>query len=192
MANIPKPYPFQRGKIFDVNIIQSVDVFNFIRALGKFKYFYRPVEKAMSKNLLLVQTRSQNNMTKMNTTLSGWMRNQFGRVIMRPTPDSLLGRVFTTAWYSYMVHEGLGPHASGGKWVEGKGITPDDVYKLQIERLKFKKTKIKGPRPFMKNAVDESINEIRNNVYAAVSDAIRRVYKQYDRPKVRKPKGMGV
>lgn len=178
MATIPKPITAVKGKIFDVRIIQSMDVIKFIKSLGTSKYMYKLMEKGMAKALLICQAQSQKNITSMKAVLSGWMRNKFEKAMVRPNPDILEGYLANTSWYAYMVHEGVGPHAQppDPKWINPKGLTPDDIIELQKKRLAIKKTRIKQDRPFMARAFEEKKEEMIREISDGATKGIQKVF----------------
>lgn len=173
------PITAKRGKIFEIQMIQSPDVKQFFKNL-KSRYMLKSIEMSISKSLNMCQNQAQKNITSMKAVLSGFMRNKWDKAMSRINPNEITGYLWNRSWYAFMVHEGLGPHAipPNPKWIDpNRNLTPSNIIELQKKRLAARKWKSKkGPRPFLRKAVDDKLSDIRKTVVEGINTGIYRSF----------------
>jgi len=176
-ANTPRLMRSKSGKIVDIIWVIEPDLTKGLK-LFNYKFLLRDYYKGISKSLLVCQKEAQKNITRMKAVLSGWMRNNWGRIISA-TKDTDTGSLWNDAWYAYLVHQGLKIHASPpeGGFISSKGLTPDNIASIQRQRLKMKRASVKGPRPFLFKALKDKSDEMVVEVGIGLNKSLFKSFK---------------
>lgn len=182
MANIP--YKAKRYIQADIQVLAD-DGFIEKIVKGKLKSFpsikyWKVVERHIKKAMLIVVNKTKSNLTTMNAVATGFMRNNIVAVVNVTGGRSPISAVIgTRAWYDILVHEGLGRHAPGGgkkslpakyKPTEAqKAIIPHTLKEVKAAGLW--KRGIKGPRPFLREAVEQTKSAVNAMIAQGIKEA---------------------
>ncbi len=177
----------KRGKVFDIQIIQSHDFAKIVKG-SRSRLLFKPLEKGMAKGLNVMLAESQKNITRMKAVLSGYLRNNFKKFIFRQSLDEMIGVLGNNTWYGIWVHEGQRVHRASARprFIKPEGRTPADIHKIQLARLKVKKERPKGRRPFFEDAFFSKVEPVGNIMFQAAEQAVLRVVASAKKASTRK------